>query len=177
MDSNRNGWNVKCKMLLYSDMASPPFLPHPERIRRKPPASEQFNWISCAYDVLPEQLDLDLPVPDDAILPDDSTVTLLATENGAQLRVAGYGLCYVGKKANRREEGRQGLRADSVHAGAGGNHCVARVSFSSDLLEELCARGISVGCMTSSERPVAPITSPLLTATVETRRCQTGRHG
>jgi hypothetical protein len=30
-----------------------------------------------------------MPVPDDAILPDDSTVTLLATENGAQLLVAG----------------------------------------------------------------------------------------
>ncbi len=73
-------------------MASPAFLQYPEAIRRKPPASEQFNWISGAYDVLPEQLDLDLPVLDDAILPDDSTVTLLATENGAQLLVAGFGL-------------------------------------------------------------------------------------
>jgi len=40
------------------------------------------------------------------------------------------------------------------------------VSFSSDLPEELCERGIRVGCMTSSGRPVALITSPLLTATV-----------
>jgi len=46
---------------------------------------------------VPEQLDLELPIPDDAILPDDSTVTLLATENGAQLLVAGFGLS-IGKK-------------------------------------------------------------------------------
>ena len=77
------------------------FLPHPERIRRKPPASEQFDWISCAYcvySVLPEQLELDLSLPDRAILPDDGTVTLLATENCAQLLATGYGL-YIGKKA------------------------------------------------------------------------------
>ena len=154
-------------------MASPAFLPHPEPIRRKPPASEQFNWISGAYDVLPEQLDLDMPVPDDAILPDDSTVTLLATENGAQLLVAGFGL-YIGKKGERIVVKKGGkvcaqipfMRAQEVIIASRG------VSFSSDLLEELCARGIRVGCMTSSGRPVALITSPLLTATVETRRRQ-----
>jgi len=36
------------------------------------------------------------------------------------------------------------------------------------LLEEHCARGISMGCMTSSGRPVASITSPLAT-TMEIR--------
>ena len=77
------------------------FLAAPREVRRKPPASEQFNWISCAYDVLPvlpEQLELDLSLRDGAILPDDRTVTLLATENCAQLLVAGYGP-YIGKKA------------------------------------------------------------------------------
>ena len=106
------------------------FLAAPREVRRKPPASEQFNWISCAYDVLPvlpEQLELDLSLRDGAILPDDRTVTLLATENCAQLLADGYGPIY-------REEGegivvRKGggiLRADSVHAGARGGHCVAR---------------------------------------------------
>jgi CRISPR-associated protein Cas1 len=46
------------------------------------------------------------------------------------------------------------------------------VSFSSDLLEEICSRGIRIGCIDSSGKPVALITSPMLTATVETRRCQ-----
>jgi len=106
------------------------FLAAPREVRRKPPASEQFNWISCAYDVLPvlpEQLELDLSLRDGAILPDDRTVTLLATENCAQLLVAGYGPYISGRRRrNCREEGRKDLRADSVHAGARGGHCVAR---------------------------------------------------
>lgn len=87
---------MKCKMLLYSDIASPAFLPHPERSGEKPPASEQFNWTSCAYDVLPvlpEQLELDLSLRDGAILPDDRTVTLLA------IACSWIWTLYIGKKA------------------------------------------------------------------------------
>jgi len=154
-------------------MASPALLRANERIRRKPPASEQYNWISGHYDVIPEQLELDLPVPDDAILPHDDTVTLLATENGAQLFVAGFGL-YIGKKAERIVVKKNGkvcaqvpfMKAQEVIVASRG------VSFSSDLLEELCARGIRVSCMTGNGKPVALITSPMLTATVETRRRQ-----
>src|SRR5882724_4589479 len=71
-----------------------------EILRRKPPASEQYNWISGSYEVRPEQLELELPVNDGVALPDDNTVTLLATENGAQLLVSGFGL-YIGKKGER----------------------------------------------------------------------------
>lgn len=46
------------------------------------------------------------------------------------------------------------------------------VSFSSDLLVELCGRGIRVARVTSGGKPFALITSPMLTATVETRRQQ-----
>jgi CRISPR-associated protein Cas1 len=154
-------------------MATPAVWPRGETIWRKPPASEQYNWISGNYDVAPEQLELELPALDDAILPDDNSVTLLATENGAQLLVAGFGL-YVGKKGERIVVRKGGkvcaqipfLRTQEVIIASRG------VSFSSDLLEELCGRGIRVGCMTSSGKPVALITSPLLTATVETRRRQ-----
>jgi CRISPR-associated protein Cas1 len=147
-------------------------LPH-EMVRRKPPASEQFNWISGRYEVLPEQLELDLPESDDTVLPDDNTVTLLATENGAQLFVSGFGL-YIGKKGERIVVKKTGkvcaqvpfMKAQEVIVASRG------VSFSSDLLEELCARGIRIACMTRNGRPVALITSPLLTATVETRRRQ-----
>lgn len=149
-------------------------LPHPrDNLRRKPPASAQYNWISGAYEVLSEQLELELPPADDVMLPEDKTVTLLATENGAQLFVSGFGL-NIGKKAERivvRKDGKvcaqvPFLRAQEVIIASRG------VSFSSDLLEELCARGIRIGCMSASGRPVALITSPLLTATVETRRRQ-----
>jgi hypothetical protein len=136
---------VKCKTaLLYCDMASPVFLPQPETIRRKPPTSQQFNWISGRYDVWPEQLDLDMPVPDEAILPGDSTVTLLATENGAQLLVAGLAFTSGRRRTNPGQERRQGFARRSRLCGHSKVIITSRgVSFSSDLLEELCARGTS----------------------------------
>src|SRR5207247_58380 len=98
--NNPSGRQVSACAGWRNEMAIPAFLPQPDAIRRKPPASEQFNWISGQYDVVPQQLEFDLPLPDDVILPGDNTVTLLATENGAQLLVAGFGL-YVGKKGER----------------------------------------------------------------------------
>lgn len=144
-----------------------------DRSIRKPPAAAQYNWITGGLDVLPEQIDLPLPPVDDAVLPDDGKVILLATENGSQLFVSGFGL-FIGKKSERIVV-RQGkvvcaqvplLRVQEVVVASHG------ISFSSDLLEELCGRGIRVACLSSSGRPVALITSPMLTATVETRRAQ-----
>lgn len=144
-----------------------------EVLRRKPPASEQYNWISGEYEVLPEQLELELPAPDDSVLPDDSTVTLLATENGAQLFVSGFGL-YIGKKGERIVVKKSGKVCAQVPFMKMQEVIIASrgVSLSSDLLEELCGRGIRVACVSSSGKPIALITSPMLTATVETRRQQ-----
>src|SRR5216683_1212496 len=69
-------------------------------IPRKPPTAAQYNWITGALDVVPEQMVLPLPPVDDAILPDDRSVILLATENGSQLFVSGFGL-FIGKKSER----------------------------------------------------------------------------
>jgi CRISPR-associated protein Cas1 len=159
-------------------MASRAFPLESESFRRKPPASEQFNWITGRYHAAPEQLELELPPVDDVELPEDKTVTLLATENGAQLLVAGFGL-FVGKKGERIVVRKAGkvcaqvpfMKAQEVIIASRG------VSFSSDLLEELCGRGIRVAVMTSTGKPVALITSPLLTATVETRRQQMAAYG
>lgn len=140
---------------------------------RKPPASAQFNWITNSFDTPAEQLPLDLPEPDDLQLLHDDTVSLLATENGAQLFLSGFGL-YLGKKGERVTV-RQGkavcaqlpfMRLQEIVVASRG------ISFSSDLLEDLCARGIRLACLDSSGKPFALITSPLLTATVETRRAQ-----
>ena len=46
------------------------------------------------------------------------------------------------------------------------------VSFSSDLIEELCERGIRIAFLSAGGKPFALVTSPMLTATVETRRAQ-----
>ena len=140
---------------------------------RKPPASAQYNWITGGVDVAPEQLELPLPPVDDAVLPEDGSVILLATENGSQLFVSGFGL-FIGKKSERVVV-RQGrsvcaqvplMRLQEIIVASRG------VSFSSDLLQELCERGIRIACLTSAGKPFALITSPMLTATVETRRAQ-----
>lgn len=81
-------------------MATQAIALHPEFPRRKPPASEQYNWITGDYEVRLEQLELGFPPQDEIELPHDDTVTLLATENGAQLLVSGFGL-YIGKKGER----------------------------------------------------------------------------
>jgi len=140
---------------------------------RKPPVPAQYNWITGSYDVIPEQLELPLPPLEDSYLPEDGSATLLATENGAQLLVSGFGL-FVGKKSERVvvRKGKQVcgevpfLRLQEIVVGSKG------VSFSSDLIEELCSRGIRICFLTPSGRPYALLTSPLLTATVETRRAQ-----
>src|SRR5207302_9681804 len=141
---------------------------------RKPPASEgQYNLITGGVDVVPEQLELPLPPVDYAVLPDDRSVILLATENGSQLFVSGFGL-FIGKKRERVVV-KQGkavcaqvpfIRLQEIVVASRG------VSFSSDLIEELCERGIRLACLNSSGKPFALITSPMLTATVETRRAQ-----
>jgi CRISPR-associated protein Cas1 len=144
-----------------------------EAVPRKPPAFAQWNWLTGGMDVEPAQLPLELPPLDDLVLPDNDTVTLLATENGAQLLVSGFGL-FVGKKSERLVV-RQGkevcaqvplMRLQEVIVASRG------VSVSSDLIEELCSRGIRIGFLKSNGQPVALVTSPLLTATVEIRRAQ-----
>lgn len=140
---------------------------------RKPLASAQYNWITDRLDLVPEQLDLGLPPVDDVVLPEDDRVILLSTENGSQLFVSGFGL-FIGKKGERVVV-RQGkavcaqlplMRLQEIIIASRG------VSFSSDLIQELCERGIRIACLTSSGKPYALLTSPMLTATVETRRAQ-----
>jgi CRISPR-associated protein Cas1 len=139
---------------------------------RKPPAT-QYNWIIGHYESRPEQLDLPLPPIDDAVIPHDDSVTLLATENGSQLLVSGFGL-FLGKKGERVvvKKGKAVcaqvpfLRLQEVIVGSAG------VSLSSDLVEDLCTRGIRLAFLSSSGKPYALVTSPMLTATVETRRAQ-----
>jgi CRISPR-associated protein Cas1 len=141
-------------------------------IPRKPPAA-QYNWISGNLDITPEQIALPLLPTDDIFLPKDNTVTLLATENGSQLFISGFGL-FVGKKSERVVVRKDKsvcaqvplMRLQEIIIASRG------VSFSSDLLEELCERGIRVAYLTSSGKPFALVTSPMLTATVETRRAQ-----
>jgi CRISP-associated protein Cas1 len=144
-----------------------------DAVPRKPPLAAQYNWITGGTDIPPEQFELGLPPLDDAVLPDDGTAILLATENGSQLLVSGFGL-FIGKKSERIvvKQGKKIcaqvplMRLQELVIASRG------ITLSSDLIEELCARGIRIACLTSSGKPFALVTSPMLTATVETRRAQ-----
>jgi CRISPR-associated protein Cas1 len=148
-------------------------LPSPLSVSRKPPTPAQYNWITGGLDVTPEQIALPLPPAGDVILPKDETVTLLATENGSQLLVSGFGL-FIGKKSERVVVRKDRAICAQVPLMRLQELIIASrgVSFSSDLLEELCERGIRVAYLTASGKPFALLTSPMLTATVETRRAQ-----
>lgn len=144
-----------------------------EALRKPPAVSAQYNWITGGIDVVPQQMELPLPPVDDVVLPEDGSVALLATENGSQLFVSGFGL-FVGKKSERVvvKQGKSVcaqvplLRLQEIVIASRG------VSLSSDLIQSLCERGIRIACLNSSGKPFALITSPMLTATVETRRAQ-----
>ncbi len=133
-------------------MAAQP-IPVPE-IPRKPPAPAQYNWITGGLDVVPEQLELSLPPVDDIVLPGDDRVILLATENGSQLFVSGFGL-FIGKKSERVvvKHGKEVLaqvplmRLQEIIVGSRG------VSFSSDLVRNCASAASESRCSHRAANP------------------------
>jgi CRISP-associated protein Cas1 len=102
------------------------------------------------------------------------------TEDAAQLVLSGFGI-YLGKKSERLQIKLNG----KVAKGADGSAyefplfrisevviASRGVSISSDLVREFCERGIRLSFVEPSGRPYAMLTSPILTATVESRREQ-----
>jgi CRISPR-associated protein Cas1 len=111
-------------------------------------------------------------------VPDEPRVA--KTEDAAQLILSGFGI-YLGKKSERLQikvggkvaKGADGsayefpfFRISEVVIASRG------VSISSDLVREFCERGIRLSFVELSGRPYAMLTSPILTATVESRREQ-----
>jgi CRISP-associated protein Cas1 len=147
--------------------------PDPSQLQRKPPQPAQYNWIRECFEEPAEQLTLDLPPPPEIDPAYDDQVSLLVTETGTQLFVSGFGLS-LGKQSERiairhkRKTVAQipFLRLQEVVIGARG------VNVTSDIIEALCQRGIRLAFLTGTGRPYALLTSPLLTATVETRKAQ-----
>lgn len=144
-------------------------------VDRKPPAALQYNWMTHDYERgFPEQIPLPLAVPDpDTLLPGDDRAFLLQTENGAHLVISGFGL-FAGRKSERVVI-RQGgaicaqvplMRLQEIVIASKG------ISLSADLVESACVRGIRISFLSRSGKPFALLTSPMLTATVATRRGQ-----
>jgi CRISP-associated protein Cas1 len=103
----------------------------------------------------------------------DRQVYMAQAEDAAQLIVSGFGT-YLGKKSERLQVKLGGkavyefpfFRISEVIVASRG------VSLSSDLLKEFCERGIRLTFVEASGRPYAMLSSPVLTATVESRREQ-----
>jgi CRISPR-associated protein Cas1 len=95
------------------------------------------------------------------------------TEDAAQLILSGFGI-YLSKKSERLQIKIQGkvkyefpfFRISEVVVASRG------VSLSSDLLKEFCEHGIRLTFVESSGRPYAMLSSPVLMATVASRREQ-----
>jgi CRISP-associated protein Cas1 len=147
-----------------------------ERRRPAPPGlAFQYNLFTETAEQIEVDVDLDTP----SVFPDrdliDEGISVVKSEEGSHVIVTGFG-CWLGKKSERmvvkRGDGKvlyqfPFLRLQEVVVSGRG------VSLSTELVSELCARGIRLAFLQHGEgQPYAMLTSPMLTATVETRRAQ-----
>jgi CRISPR-associated protein Cas1 len=131
----------------------------------------QFNLFTGAAEILP--IEIQEPVEDGREIRVDEGISLVKSADGSQLIFSGFGL-FLSKKSERliARKGKDVIyqfplfRIQEVVVGSKG------ITVSSDLLQELCTRGIRLSFLDHSGKPYAMVTSPMLTATVQTRREQ-----
>jgi CRISPR-associated protein Cas1 len=131
----------------------------------------QFNLFTGAAELIP--IEVAEPVEEEREIRVDEGISLVKTEDGSQLILSGFGL-FLSKKSERLlvRKGKQVIyqfpffRLNEVVVGSKG------ITVSSDLLEEMCLRGIRLSFLDRSGKPYAMVTSPMLTATVQARREQ-----
>ncbi|MBI3798829.1 MAG: CRISPR-associated endonuclease Cas1 [Deltaproteobacteria bacterium] len=130
----------------------------------------QFNLFTGALEPLPIEVP-EPPEPGEIHI--DEGISLVKTEDSSQLVLSGYGL-FLRKKSERLlvKKGDHLVyqfpffRLNEVVISSRG------IAFSSDLIEELCERGVRVSFLDSRGQPYALLSSPMLTATVHARREQ-----
>ena len=118
------------------------------------------------------RIDVSGSLPEDETILDDG-ISVVKTDDLAQLIVSGYGL-YLGKKSERLIVRKDKnviyqfpfFRIQEVVVASKG------ISLSADLLEELCLRGIRINFWGAAGKPYAVVSSPYLNATIQTRRDQ-----
>lgn len=151
-------------------MASKPAAEGPDILLLPDHPPAQFNLFTREAELLP------VDVPDPTALRElriDDGITLVKTDDLSQLIVSGYGL-FLGRKSERLVI-RKGkgvvyqfplFRIGEIVVGSRG------ISLSTDLVEDLCRRGVRLSLLDSTGKPYAMLTSPMLTATVQARREQ-----
>jgi len=139
-------------------------------IQADTPHLRQLNLFTRKPEPVSVSIDKDL---EDRELFIDEGISLVKSETLSQLIVSGYGL-KLSKKSERllvRKENKiiyefPFFRITEVIVASRG------ISISSDLIIELCKRGIHINFLEGNGKPFAMITSPLLTATIRARREQ-----
>lgn len=130
----------------------------------------QFNLFTGVLEPLP----IEVPEPrESGETQVDDGITLVKTEDSSQLILSGYGL-FLRKKSERLlvKKGDNLIyqfplfRLNEIAITSRG------IAFSSDLIEELCERGVRVSFLDNRGQPYAMLTSPMLSATVQARREQ-----
>ncbi len=143
----------------------------PAEETQRPVSAAQFNLFTGAAEPIPVEVsEPDEPGREIRV---DEGIALVKTEDGSQLILSGYGL-FLSKKSERLlvRKGKDVIyqfpffRLNEVVVGSRG------ITLSSDMLEEMCVRGIRLSFLDYSGKPYAMVTSPMLTATVQARREQ-----
>ncbi len=143
---------------------------HPEyKPEEKPLHPAQYNLFTGEPEAIPVLIE---EQPEGEIRVDEG-ITMVKTGDISQIILSGYGI-FLSKKSERLlvRKGKDVIYQfplfrlkDVVIASKG-------VTISSDLIEELCLRGITLHFLSGVNKPYAMITSPMLTATIEARREQ-----
>jgi len=142
---------------------------HPEYQpeEKLPPA--QFNLFTGEAEPVPQLIDKNI---DDEIFVDDG-ISLVQSGDSSQIVLSGFGI-FLSKKSERLIVKKSSkviyefpfFRLNEVIVASRG------MSLSSDLVEELCQRGIRLNFLTNGGKPYAMLSSPMLSATVVSRREQ-----
>lgn len=141
----------------------------PEPARELPPA--QINLFTGEPEAVVVPIETEPPDGEEQII--DDGIRMVKTGDTSQVVLSGFGM-FLSKKSERLLV-RQGktvvyefplFRLSEVVVASRG------VTLSSDLIEELCQRGIRLSFLTNGGKPYAMLSSPMLTATVVSRREQ-----
>lgn len=142
---------------------------HPEYQPEETLPLAQFNLFTNEAEIVPLLIDRDV---DDEILIDEG-ISLIKSGDSSQIVLSGFGI-FLSKKSERLIVKKNSkvvyefpfFRLNEVIIASRG------ISLSSDLVEELCERGVRVNFLNNNGKPYAMLSSPMLSATVMSRREQ-----
>ncbi|WP_447973988.1 CRISPR-associated endonuclease Cas1 [Nitrospira sp. Kam-Ns4a] len=146
-----------------------PEMQAPEPARELPPA--QINLFTGEPEAVVVSIETEPPEGEERVI--DEGIRMVKTGDTSQVVLSGFGM-FLSKKSERLlvRHGKTVVyefplfRLSEVVVASRG------VTLSSDVIEELCKRGIRLSFLTQGGKPYAMLSSPMLTATVMSRREQ-----